>query len=51
MPTKNTKKEWEIMVNSENIMKFKEAVEDYILFRSNNLKTIKKLFLSNIDDN
>ena len=39
------------MINSENIMKFKEAVEDYILFRSNNLKAIKKLFLSNIDDN
>ena len=38
------------MVNSRNIKKFAEATKSYLLFGANNLKQIKQLFLSVIDE-
>ena len=37
------------MVNSRNLKKFAEATKSYLLFGANNLKQIKKFFLSVID--
>ena len=38
------------MVNSRNIKKYAEATKSYLLFGANNLKQIKQLFLSVIDE-